>query len=291
MNTTTLTARSVLAHPWRIAALVATVANITFSLVSGEIGPPTPSVAEVSARYPTLLTPSGYAFAIWGLIYGATLLYSMLALLPTEADVRMHDRIAPWLIVLNALSSLWVALFTVEQLGPSVLISGAMLAAAWMIYTMSSDHIVSEHLSRWWRVPFGMWLGWLTVATLVNLDVALTAGGWGGWPSAALWASLALIGAAVVAHSAAALFLDPVLAFVVVWAAIAIGAEHFHESRLVTLVALGVALKCLWLGTRLLAFSTLPIPRTLREGVERQLRFDPSKVTGVSARASRSASL
>jgi hypothetical protein len=282
--------RSILAHPWRIAALVATVANITFNLVNGRVGTPTPDVAEVSARYPTLLTPSSYAFAIWGVIYGATLLYAALALLPSEMDTRLHDRVAPWLVVLNALSSLWVALFTTDQLGPSVLICGAMLASAFMLYSISSDHIVSEHISRWWRVPFGLWGGWLSVALLVNVNVALTAAGWEGWPSAALWASLMLVAAAVVAHAAGALFLDPVLAFVVAWAGIAIGAAHVHDSALVTVVAIAVSLKCLWLGTRLLAFNTLPIPRSIRDAVERQLRFDPSQVTGAHAPTSRSAS-
>jgi hypothetical protein len=282
--------RPIVAHPWRIAALVATVANITFNLINGHVGVPTPSVAEISARYPTLLTPAGYGFAIWGVIYGATLLYAMFALLPSEAGVRMHDRVAPWLTVLNALASLWVALFTVEQLGPSVLISGAMLAAAFMIYTIISDHIVSEHLSRWWRAPFGLWVGWLSVALLVNLNVALVGAGWEGWPSAALWASAALVLAAIGAHSVGSLFLDPILAFVVAWAALAIGAQQAHESTLVTVVAIAVTLKCTWLGTRLLAFSTLPIPRYLREGVERQLRFSPARATGAHAHAGRSAS-
>jgi hypothetical protein len=135
-----------------------------------------------------------------------------------------------------------------------------------------------------------MWGGWLSVALLLNINVALTAAGWEGWPSAALWASLMLVAAAVVAHAAGALFLDPVLGFVVAWAGIAIGAAHVHESALVTVVAIAVSLKCLWLGTRLLAFNTLPIPRSIRDAVERQLRFDPSQVTGAHAHTSRSAS-
>jgi hypothetical protein len=282
--------RPVLAHPWRIAALVATVANITFNLINGHVGAPTPSVAEISERYPTLLTPASYGFAIWGVIYGATLLYAMFALLPSETHVRMHDRVAPWLTVLSALASLWLALFTVEQLGPSVLISAAMLAAAFMIYTIVSDHIVSEHLSRWWRAPFGLWVGWLSIALLVNLNVALMGAGWSGWPSAALWASAGLVLAAIGAHSVGSLFLDPILAFVVAWGALAIGAEHLHESLLVGLVSIAVALNCTWLGTRLLAFSTLPIPRALREGAERQLRFSPARATGAHAHAGRSAS-
>lgn len=290
MTSSTYAPHSILSHPWRIAALVATVANITFNYVNGRIGEQTSSVAEVSARYPSLFTPASYAFVIWGVIYASTLLYSVMALLPSEAETRLHDELAPWLVLLNALASLWVALFTAEHLGPSVLISGAMLAAAFMLYWTTSEHITSEHLSRWWRVPFGMWLAWLTVALMANLSVGLTAAGWEGWPSAALWASVLLIGAAVAAHSVGALFLDPVFALVVAWAAIAIGAAHAHESTWLTVVALAVAAKCTWLGIRLLAFNVLPLPRAVREAAERQLRASPAQITGTPAPAGRSAS-
>lgn len=282
---------SVLAHPWRIAALVATVANIAFAYLNGRIGTPSSTVADISARYPTLMTPATYAFAIWGVIYACTFLYAAVALVPTELETRMHDRVAPWLVLLNSLSALWVALFSAEQLGPSMLICGAMLVASLSLYAIVSDHIVGEHLSRWWRVPFGLWLGWLTVALLANLSVAMTAAGWDGWPSAALWASLMLVGAAVVAHSIGALFLDPTVAFVVAWAAIAIASQHAHESAFLSVVALVIALKCTWLGARLLAFNTLPIPRDFREAIERQLRFNPDRATGTTAHAGRSVTL
>jgi hypothetical protein len=224
-------------------------------------------------------------------IYACTFLYAAVALVPTELETRLHDRIAPWLVLLNSLGALWIALFSAEQLGPSVLICAAMLAASLSLYAIASNHIVGEHLSRFWRVPFGLWLGWLTVLLLANLNVAMTAAGWDGWPSAALWASLMLLGAAVVAHAVGALFLDPTVAFVVAWTAIAIAGEHAHESTLATFVSLIIALKCTWLGTRLLAFNTLPIPRDFREAIERQLRFNPARATGATAHASRSVTL
>jgi len=280
--------RTFLAHPWRIGALAATIANITFGYVNGHAGGH--SVAEIDARYPSLFAPADYAAVVWGFIYGATLLYALFALLPSEFTTRMHDRLAPWLVVLNALASLWVALFTAEQLGPSVLICGAMLTAAAVLYTSASDHINTEHLTRWWRVPFGLWLAWLSVALLANFNAALTAVGLTGWSFSPIWTSLLLLAMAVLAHSVGGLFLDPVLPFVAAWAALAIGAGHSHESTLVTVVAIAVAVKCLWLGTRLLAFSTLPLPRTVRDALERPLRLGPARVTGASARASRSAS-
>jgi benzodiazapine receptor len=251
--------RTILDHPWRIAALVAVIANITFSYVNGHIGPPLPSVAEVSNHYSTLFTPASYAFAIWGVIYASTLLYGVLAILPTQLDVRLHDRVAPWLLLINALGSLWISLFTLEQLGPSVLIILAMLASAVVMYSITTDHLVSENLSRWWRVPFALWLGWLAVASIANLNLALSAAGWNGWPlSPALWTSLLLGLAAWVALATYLLYFDPVVPLVVGWAAAAIAVAHFEESTLVGIVATVVAIKTLYLGARVLLFNLLP---------------------------------
>jgi hypothetical protein len=269
--------RSIIDHPWRIAALVAVVANTTFNLVNGRIGSHTQTVADVSDKYPTLFTPAGYAFAIWGLIYGATLLYSVLAMLPSQLDVRLHDRVAPWLVLTNALASLWVSLFTAEQLGPSVLIVFAMLTASAVMYVLASDHLTSEHLSRWWRAPFALWLGWLSVATIANFSIALSAAGWQGFPlSAGVWTALLLCVAAAVALAVNVLFLDPVVPFVMSWATAAIAAAHWQDSALVAIVASIVSLKTLLLGARVLIFNLLPLPRRYRETVERSLRFNPT---------------
>ncbi len=66
--------KTIFQHPWRIASLVGAVSNVTYNFVYSRIGESTPTVGEVSNAYPTLFTTAGYAFAIWGLIYGATLL-------------------------------------------------------------------------------------------------------------------------------------------------------------------------------------------------------------------------
>jgi len=262
-------------HPWRIAALVGVLANVTFNAINARIGEHL-SVADVSDAHPTLFTPAGYAFAIWGLIYGATLLYAVSALLPAQADVRFHDRVAPWLLATNLLSSVWIVCFTTEHFLLSLLVISATLGCCVAMYSIASDHLVSEHLSHFWRVPFGLWLGWLGVATLANLCITLAAANVAAWPfSAAVWTAILLVFAGLAAVSISALFLDPVVPLVVSWATAAIAVAHWQDSSLVTVVASLVAIKTLFIGARLLAFSSLPLPRNERERMEHDLRFVP----------------
>ncbi|MES1188890.1 MAG: hypothetical protein ABUL60_34055 [Myxococcales bacterium] len=268
--------KNLLHYPWRIAALVVAFANVTFNVINSRLGTPGPSVADVSAKYPTLFTPAGFAFAIWGLIYGSTLLYAVSALLPRQLDVRMHDRIAPWLLASSALSSLWIVCFSTEHFIPSLVIIAAILACTVVMYSIASDHLVSEHLSHFWRLPFGLWMSWLGVATLANLCVTLSANDVPAWPvSAAVWTAVLLGFAGLVAVSIAAVFLDPVVCLVVSWATAAIAVAHWEDSALVAVVAALVALKTLLLGVRLLAFSNLPLPSSERERLEHDLRVMP----------------
>ena len=140
--------RTILQRPWRIAALVGVVANITYNFASIHAAGSSMTVAEVSNQRQTLFTPASYVLAIWGVIYGANLLYSVLVLLPSQLEVRFHDRVSPWLLLTNALCSLWVSLFTEHHLGPSTLILSAALVCCVVMYSMASDYLLAEHLSH-----------------------------------------------------------------------------------------------------------------------------------------------
>lgn len=267
--------RSPLNHPWRIASLVAVVTNAAFGFAEAHLLPG-PSVAEVSERYANPSTPAGYAFAIWGLIYGATLAYAVFALLPAQLPVRMHDRMAPWLTLLNALAVVWMLLFSADHLIPSLLVIFAMLAASAVCYGVASQHLESERLPHWWRAPFSLWLGWLAVAAVANLGAVITGAGWDGMPiSSTLWATLMLLLVAVAASVVNVAFADGIVPLVVAWAAVAIAAAHFHESALLGVVAALVAFKATFWGATTFVLSLFPIPHHYRLIAARAARYSP----------------
>jgi hypothetical protein len=269
--------RSALDHPWRIAALVTIVANVVLNYATALSGARSWSVAEVSDSYPSLFTPAGYAFSIWGLIYGASLVYAVMALMPNQLEVRLHDRVAPWLLLTNALGMLWLLLFTGEALGPSVLVILAMFTSSLLAYSIASDHLKSEGLSRWWRVPFALWLGWLSVATLANLNVALVAAtGFTGPFAGPVWASVLLIAAAAFALTIEILYDDPVIPFVLSWAAAAIAVAAWEQATLVAVVAALVSVKSLLWGTASALFQFFPVPRRYQRAAGAALHYDPA---------------
>ncbi len=67
-----------------VLVLVATLGTIVFNALAatGHINGVTPEM--VSGKYPTVVTPAGYAFTIWSLIYVGLLAFSVYQLLPSQ---------------------------------------------------------------------------------------------------------------------------------------------------------------------------------------------------------------
>ncbi|KPP87179.1 MAG: CAAX amino terminal protease family [Rhodobacteraceae bacterium HLUCCA08] len=134
--------------------------------------------------------PAGYAFAIWGLIYG-WLVVSALFGAWKRAEDPAWDVARPALIAALALGTpwLWVANRSAEW--ATVLIF-AMAAAAILALMRAPGPD-----RGWLRAPVAIFAGWLTAASFVSL--AATAAGHGLIAGATGWAYLAIAGAGLVA--------------------------------------------------------------------------------------------
>jgi tryptophan-rich sensory protein len=161
-----------------VAALVATIAvNAAANLLplNGQ------TTGEISDRFPLLITPPGYVFSIWGLIYSGLIAYAIYQALPAQRDDEPLRRIA-WPFVLSCAANIaWLLLWHYNQYGLTL---GAMIGLLLALITIDLrlGHARGGPLARWLlvRVPFSIYLGWISVATIVNATVALTNAGWDG---------------------------------------------------------------------------------------------------------------
>ena len=160
---------------WRWAAAVATAGNIALNYVSQAFPFNGQTNAVVSGKYPTPVTPAGYAFSIWGLIFLSLLAYAVWQLLPQQRRNSLPDRLARPLVLVNVLTGLWLVVFAYELLALSALLMVGILVALAVAYGRLRRQTRREPATvpAWVNLPFGLYLGWISVALVVNATVAL----------------------------------------------------------------------------------------------------------------------
>jgi hypothetical protein len=119
---------------------------------------------------PSMIEPAGYAFAIWGPIYLAAVAYAIFQLLPAGRADPVTARIAPYAIILYAGSSLWLC---AAQYGPvwATMPILFVMAVAGVVALLIATGAPEPTTARFWLivVPFGVYAGWATCATFVNI--------------------------------------------------------------------------------------------------------------------------
>jgi translocator protein len=201
------------------------------------------STGEVADRYPVLVTPAGYVFSIWGLIYLAMLAYSAAQFISPLSEDPLIDRLAAPVIVSNIANVTWLVMWHALYVWASVAVMLVLLGSLVAAYVLARRGRPSARsaLERWAvRVPLSLYLGWVSVATIANVASALYDLGWTGAPLAAEWWAVIMIAVAgLLAAVGVARERDVVFAGVFVWALAGIAVEQ--EIGLVVWSAAAVA--------------------------------------------------
>jgi tryptophan-rich sensory protein len=157
-----------------ILALVAVAAALAVNYFSATIPFGGKQMGEVSESYKTTITPAGYAFSIWSLIYIWWLAHAIWQVLPQQLNNPKVQAAAPWLIMLAVSNAAWLPLFQYEYMGASVLVIICFVIALYFLLTIYDPRSSLSKAERWLAsVPFQIYLGWITVATILNVAVWL----------------------------------------------------------------------------------------------------------------------
>ncbi len=145
------------------------------------------NTGEISDRFEIFFVPAGYVFSIWGLIYLGLIAYSIYQALPSQAENPIFNKIAPFYWVGSLGNIIWLFLWHYEVFSWTILFMGLILVSLLLI---NRNLVHSEGLIKWLvQLPFSIYLGWISVATIANASQWLYYLDWNGWQIAPeLWA-------------------------------------------------------------------------------------------------------
>jgi len=171
-------------HKWRVPNLVTLVFMLIVTAMADGIPFNAQTTADVSAKFPTLFTPAGFTFSIWGLIYIALIGFAIYPFLPGALLNARLEKIGGWFAAANLLNAFWLAAWHWELFWLSVLLILGLLGCLLVLHQrleIGRHGRVNPVEQGLVDVPVSLYLGWISVATIANISVALSAAGWNGF--------------------------------------------------------------------------------------------------------------
>lgn len=119
-----------------------------------------------------LITPAGWAFSIWGVIYLLAIVQGVAVVVTRASGISARQQIAQIVLYLGA--TLWILMATV---GSSVATASALLvmflAAIVLVVSMAHQPMRPGWLDLLTRAAAGLYCGWVTAAFFLNVSTAL----------------------------------------------------------------------------------------------------------------------
>ncbi len=188
----------------KIFIAVAYFAMVTINYLANALPIGGVTTGEASDAYTNLFTPAGVTFSIWGIIYILLLGHTLyqLGLWQKGVDPKREKTLAVvgrYFLATSVSNIAWIFAWHYGIIWLSVLIMLCLLFFLIKIADVTNKEKYTLSDKIFIRLPFSIYLGWITVATIANITVLLISLNWNGFGLAeADWTMIILlVGAAI----------------------------------------------------------------------------------------------
>jgi hypothetical protein len=195
------------------------------------------TTGQLSDAYPNLFVPAGITFSIWGIIYLLLAVYCVMQFLPASKEMAVG--ISLLFIISCALNGLWIVAWHYQKLPFSLLIMVGLLVTLILINIQIKDLPLGV-----FKAAFGIYLGWICIASIANFTALLVSIGWGGMGiSEEAWTIIMIAAGTLIVSLAIMRFENPFIGLSVVWAFTGIVIKRSSDYKsIVIAAALGIML-------------------------------------------------
>ncbi len=189
------------------------------------------TTGDIANRISVLFTPAGYVFSIWGLIY--ILLAVWLVRQRKLGDIFQDTK---WLFIISCVLNIgWILLWHYNVFLLTVPVMLGLLVTLIALYL----RIKTSNFTLLDRLPFSVYLGWISVATIANISYVLVDQGWDGFGiSPVTWTIVMLVVATVLGVLFRLRENDRAYVLVFIWAFIGIAVRQWDDERIISYASL-----------------------------------------------------
>ncbi|MGD0805348.1 MAG: tryptophan-rich sensory protein [Candidatus Bathyarchaeia archaeon] len=221
----------------RYGNILAYIVVVIVNSLAGAIGINGHLTGEISDKYATLIAPAGYVFGIWGVIYLLLLGFVAYQYSSKRREAPFQDKVGYLFILSCVINICWLLLWHYEMISASVVLMLGLLLALITIYTRLGIGVekVQRNEMLFVQLPFSVYLGWITVATIANVAAALVSLGQADlFLGAVNWTILVIVVAILITGIVLWTRRDIAYSVVLIWALIGI---YVKQSNLTPLIA------------------------------------------------------
>lgn len=195
------------------------------------------TTGELSDQYPNLFVPAGLTFSIWGVIYillAIFVIYGLIVAIKKNTQKSSFIENIGILFFISCLANIgWIFAWHYEVLPLSLILMLVLLGSLITIYLRlhigRSDSIQSEKYLV--HLPFSVYLGWITIATIANVTALLVDVNWNAFGlGEQFWAVAVIIVGIAIAISVLFTRRDIYYCLVVGWALLGILLKRLVDS-------------------------------------------------------------
>jgi hypothetical protein len=185
----------------QIAVIVTILATLVINVLANALPLNGLNTGQISDRFKVYFVPAGYVFSIWGLIYLGLIAFAVFQALPSQRE-NPRLRASGWWISLGGLANgVWIFFWHYEQFPLTLIAMLGLLGTLIITYLRLGIGRTTVPAAETWaaRLPFSIYLGWITVATVANVTSLLDYLKWDGFGVAPeIWMGIVLTAVLVI---------------------------------------------------------------------------------------------
>lgn len=167
---------------YQSANVVAVIAVLIMNMLSETLPLNGVTTAQVANSYPSLFTPPGYVFSIWGVIYALAIVFMIYQARPNQRNEAYLTEIG-FLYLIGAIANTsWLLIFHYSYGNPQLL-AGSIVPMVVLLLTLLSiyqrlgigERVVPRNQKLAVHLSISVYLGWISLATIANISSTLNA--------------------------------------------------------------------------------------------------------------------